>query len=332
MKWRTRERDFPRGGSPDPPLTNRRRCASTAGTETRRAVKPVLLSPALRKARAGQVYPPKPEGRRQARRLTSGGRALTSLLAVLALLSAGCEGPNARTGVNQWIKDLVFPPSTAERVIAVQSPLADRRREALQQIVEDKEARRVESVVKLYCLVARTDKDPMVRSAAARGLAVLEGEPVVPALCHVLETDENAYVRADAAAALAHHEEPAAMEALVDALASDASTDVRVAAAGSLSRFKNTRAADALAEAVADRDLAVAHVAWRSLRYMTGQDLPREPEPWHQFLASAEAPFADYGDAPKMPEGESQRPHFRRGLPDFVRSLFEKDPLEEELE
>ena len=275
----------------------------------------------MRKARAGQ-----------ARRLHGRRGALVPLAAMFAVLSAGCEGPREKVDVNQWIKDLVFPPSTSEQVIAVQSPLADRRREALQKIVEDKKAREVESVVKLYCLVARTDTDPMVRSAATRGLAVLEGEPVVPALCHVVETDKDAYVRSDAATALGHHENPAAMEALVDALASDPNTDVRVAAAESLRAFKDKRAAAALADALASDDLAVAYGAWKSLRYMTGQDLPRETEPWTQFLASAEDPFADYGDPPKIREGESQRPHFRRGVPDFVRSLFEKDPLAEELE
>ncbi|MFO8014580.1 MAG: HEAT repeat domain-containing protein, partial [Phycisphaerae bacterium] len=216
-------------------------------------------------------------------RLKGRGAALVCVAAALTLLAAGCEGPRAKVDVNRWIKDLVFPPSTAERVIAVQSPLADRRREALQEIVEDKKARQVESVVKLYCLVARTDADPMVRSAAVRGLAVLKGEAVVPTLCHVLETDKSGYVRSDAAAALGRHETPSAMEALVDALASDASTDVRVAAAESLRRFQTKRAAGALADALDCRDIAVAHSAWRSLRYMTGQDLPRETEPWTQF-------------------------------------------------
>ncbi len=234
--------------------------------------------------------------------------------------------------MKDWIKNLVFPPSTSEQVIAVQSPQADRRREALQEIVEDKKARRVPSVVKLYCLVARTDEDPMVRSAAVRGLAVIEGEPVVPTLCNVLETDKDTYVRADAAAALAHHDDPAGVEALGHALASDESTDVRIAAAESLRRFRHKRAAVALAEAVGHDDLAVAYNAWLGLRYMTGQDLPRETEAWDQFLASAEDPFADYGDPPPVPEAPSQRPHFTRGITDFVKSLFEKDPLEEELE
>jgi hypothetical protein len=256
------------------------------------------------------------------------------LLAVaLALLATGCEGPQPKVDVKEWMKDLVFPPSTAEQVIAVQSPLADRRREALQEIVEDKDARHVESVVKLYCLVARTDKNAMVRSAAVRGLAVLEGEEVVPTLCHVLETDDDVYVRADAATALGEHAgDPAALEGLADALASDTRTDVRIAAAESLRHFRDKRAAAALARAVAYDDLAVAHNAWQGLRYMTGQDLPRDTEAWDQYLASAEDPFADYGDPPPLPKGESQRPHFTRGITDFVKSLFEKDPLAEELE
>jgi len=270
--------------------------------------------------------------RRSTRKASRLPLAAIALTAGLAVLSAGCEGPRVKTDTTGWIKNLVFPPSTSERVIAVQSPLADHRREALQKIVDDKKARSVESVTELYCLVARTDKDPMVRSAATRGLADLEGERVVPTLCHVLETDKSAYVRSDAAGSLAHHEDASALEALIDALGSDPSPDVRRAAAEGLRRFKDKRAAAALAKAVAFRDLAVAHSAWKSLRYMTGQDLPRASEPWTQFLASAEDPFADYGHPPKMPKGENQRPHFTRGVTDFVRSLFEKDPLEEELE
>ena len=289
-----------RGGSPYPPRTKRRAHDSAAGAGTHRA--------------------------RNARGVAG------LLVAALALLAVGCEGPRPKVDMKRWIKDLVFPPSTSEQVIAVQSPEADRRREALQEIVEDKKARQVPSVVKLYCLVARTDEAPMVRSAAVRGLAVLEGEQVVPTLCNVIETDADPYVRADAAVALAHHEDAASVEALGDALASDASADVRIAAAEGLRRFKDKRAAAALAKAVGQDNLAVAYNAWLGLRYMTGQDLPRHTEAWDQFLASAEDPFADYGDPPPVPEPESQRPHFTRGITDFVKSLFEKDPLEEELE
>ncbi|MBL7139775.1 MAG: HEAT repeat domain-containing protein [Planctomycetes bacterium] len=253
------------------------------------------------------------------------------LLAVAcAALAAGCGG--SQKDVTTYLNDLFSPPSTAERVVQVESRLADNRREALQKIAKDREARRIESVVKLYCLVARTDADPMVRAAAVRGLADMTGEPVVPALCHVLAADKDAFVRTDAATSLGRHADPPAMEALVDALKGDPNVDVRIAAAESLRAFRDRRAADALAQATEYRDLGVAYNAWLSLRYMTGQNLPREAAPWTDFLASAADPFADYGHAPRLPRGVSQRPRFTSGIGDFFHGLFAKDPLEAELE
>jgi len=258
-------------------------------------------------------------------------RAVLSIMAgAWALAAAGCGG--SQKDVTAYLNDLLFPPSTAERVVQVESRLADNRREALQKIAKDKKARRIESVVKLYCQVARTDKDPMVRAAAVRGLADMQGDPVVPALAHVLAADKDAFVRTDAAASLARHDDPLAMETLVDALKSDASADVRIAAAESLRAFRDKRAAEALAAATEYRDLGVAYNAWLSLRYMTGQDLPRQTAPWTEFLAASADPFADYGDPPRLPKGESQRPQFTTGIGDFFRGLFAKDPLEAELE
>lgn len=254
---------------------------------------------------------------------------LVTALVALAAALAGCQGKKLNW---ESMRKKVFGPSTSERVIAVESTSADERREALEAIVKDKDARDVESVVRLYCLVARTDADPMVRSAAVRGLAQLEGDDVVPTLCHVIETDKDPYVRTDAAHALGHHEDAAAVEALLDALQGDEAIDVRVAAAESLRLHKNDRAANALAKALESRDLGVAYAAWESLRHMTGQDLPRKTDPWTEFLASADDPFADYGRGPDLPCPESQRPHFTQGVTDFMRGLFEKDPLQEELD
>jgi len=257
-------------------------------------------------------------------------RPIVLLLAVvLGVSAAGCQGHSV--SMTDLIEKITGP-STADQVVAVESTSADQRREALEEIVKDKNARQVESVTKLYCLVARTDPNPMVRATAVRGLASLEGDGVIPTLCDVIETDKDPYVRTDAAHALGSHDDAAAIEALIGALQDDADTDVAVAAADSLRNLQSTRATAALAEAVEDRNLAVAYTAWESLRYMTGQDLPRQREPWTAFLASAEDPFARYGRAPKLPGGESQRPHFRQGVTDFVQSLFEKDPLEAELE
>jgi len=258
-------------------------------------------------------------------------RAAVSILVVAwAALAAGCGG--SQKDVTTYLNDLLFPPSTAEQVVQVESRLADNRREALQKIAKDKQARRIESVVKLYCLVARTDEDPMVRAAAVRGLADMTGEPVIPALCHVLTADKDAFVRADAATSLGRHIDPPAMEALVGALKGDPSVDVRIAAAESLRAYRDRRAADALAAATEYRDLGVAYNAWLSLRYMTGQDLPRQAAPWTEFLATSADPFARYGHPPRLPKGVSQRPQFTSGIGDFFRGLFEKDPLEAELE
>ena len=122
------------------------------------------------------------------------------------------------------------------------------------------------------------------------------------------------------------------MSAVVQALGNDSSIDVRIKSAEALRRFAQTEAAETLVATLGDREVAVAHKAWESLRYMTGQDLPREQQAWTDYLASAEQPFARYGKAPGLPKGKSQRPHLTKGLGAFFGGLFKKDPLEAELE
>ena len=257
-------------------------------------------------------------------------RMAAILTAAAGLLAGGCGGSSQNT--DSWLKAKLFPPSTPERVAMVESDLADQRREALLKVAQDPRACRLESVVKLYCLVATTDADPMVRAAAVRGLGAMEGEKVVETLAKVLAEDKDHYVRRDAAEALGLQAKPEAVPPLVAALESDTSTDVRVAAAEALRCFRDMTAAAALARAVETRDIAVARKAWESLRYMTGQELPRETPPWSQYLVSTDDPFALYGKPPSMPKGVNQRPHFTKGLGGFFKGLFEKDPREAELE
>jgi len=259
--------------------------------------------------------------------------AAAALLAALvaALLAAGCSGGKSKSA-DVWLKEKLFPPSTAERVAMVESDLADQRREALEKVAADPAARQLESVVKLFCLVATTDADPMVRAAAARGLAVMEGPNVIESLAKVVTADKDPYVRCDAVEAMGRQAKPEGAAALVTALESDTSAYVRIASAEALRRFRDKTAAEALARAVETRDIAVARKAWESLRYMTGQDLPRESQPWTEFLASGEDPSAAYGKAPTMPKGQNQRPHFTRGIGSFLKGLFAKDVREAELE
>lgn len=259
---------------------------------------------------------------------------MTRVLAIMiaaALVGGGCGGK--KPGLGARMKNALFPPPASTLVARVAGDHADERREALQALAADKKARTVPSVVKIFCAVARNPKEePLVRAAAVRGLGLMEGQGVLETLSQVAVDDSNHYVRADAAVALGCQGKTEGLGALVEALNADPSADVRLEAAEALRHFKDAAAAEALAAALADRDIAVARKAWESLRYMTGQDLPRRSQAWIEFLASAEDPFAAYGRSPRLPKGESKRPHFTKGIGEFVEGLFRKDPLEVELE
>ena len=246
------------------------------------------------------------------------------------LAAATVAGCGKQAGMDN-VMGKVFPKPVEVRVVEVQSEDADVRRNAVLAVGKSKKVHRYPSLVRLLCLVARTDSDAMVRAAAARSLSGVRGEGVVETLAEVLAEDPNAHVRLDAAKAMGGQEGSEVVRALAAALKDDTSLDVRVAAAEVLREFRDGEAARALADRLDDTRLAVAFKAWESLRHMTGQDLPREPEPWEAFLASSDAPFARHGHAPALPKGESQRPHFTKGIGDFFADFFKRDVREAEL-
>jgi len=242
------------------------------------------------------------------------------------LLVAGCGGH----GGPSW-KDKLFPPPVGTQLVKVESDKADERREALEAIAADSGARRLPSVVKVFCIVAKSDKDPLVRSAAVRGLAVMEGEEVAATLGAVATHDESPYVRMDACRALGNQKDGAPAAPLAEVLCGDRVGDVRVAAAEALRNFKDKGALKPLVAALDDSSLAVSRKAWESLRYMTGQNMPRKADAWNDFLASSQDPFEQYAKPPPMPKGENQRPQFTRGPAEFIRDLFTQDVNEAEL-
>jgi HEAT repeat protein len=253
------------------------------------------------------------------------------MAAAAVILAAGCGGQKAPS-LDSWLKAKLFPPPTVARVVQVESDLADERREALQAVARDPKATDIEAVVRLYAIVARSDDDALVRSAAVRGLADMKGKDVIETLAHVVVNDSSPLVRRDAAKALGVQADEAGVPALVAALAADQDMDVRVEAAASLGVFRNKAAAEALARAVEQKNIAVARRAWQSLRYVTGQDLPRQTHVWMEYLAAAGDPFVGYGHPPGMPRGVNQRPQMTQGLGGFFKNLFKKDVYEAELE
>ena len=254
-------------------------------------------------------------------------RCAISLVLLAAVLLAGCGGKT----VNEWFRQYGASHSLESRVAQVESPKADERREALTALASTKETRNVPSVVKIFCLVAKSDKDVMVRDAAVRGLAEMEGEEVVATLSQVVTKDKSPYVRREAVISLARRVSPEGAPAMIQALRDDSSADVRLAAAENLYRFREKAAAEALAAVLEDTDIAVVVRAWEGLRYMTGQDLPRLAQPWNEFLASADDPFALYGKPLPPPRGTNQRPTFTRGPRELIRDMLKPDVREGEL-
>ncbi|MCX5685245.1 MAG: HEAT repeat domain-containing protein, partial [Planctomycetota bacterium] len=237
----------------------------------------------------------------------------------------GCGGQSG-----DW-KEKFIPPPAGVLLVRIESDRPDDRREALQMLAADSGARQLPSVVKVFCLVARSDKDPMVRSAAVRGLAVITGEDVSPTLSAVATHDESPYVRMDACGSLGRQKDPGAASALMEVLCADRMADVRVAAAEALRFFKDKAALKALVTALDDSSLVVSCNAWESLRYMTGQNMPRKADAWGDFLTNSENPFELYAKPPAMPKGTNQRPQFTRGPAELIRDLFKPDPQEAEL-
>jgi len=225
----------------------------------------------------------------------------------------------------------LFPRPLGSRVVELESENPDVRRKAVEAVAKSGKTETVPSLVRLLCLVARKDRDAMVRSAAAQALGGVKGEGVLETLAGVLAKDENPYVRSAAAGALGRQAVQQSVPALIEAMQGDASVDVRLAAEDALRNFKDRSAAEALANGLGKSDIAEVQKCWESLRYMTGQDLPREPAAWDAFLASAEDPFARHGRPPPLPKGQSQRPAITKGVGDFFKGLFEKDVRESEL-
>jgi hypothetical protein len=262
------------------------------------------------------------------------GRAMPILFLGL-LVGGGCGKQTA----DEWIKEKMHPPTPAQRILSLESPRADVRREAVLAIEAHPESYRSPSVIKVLCLLTREstrtdvpESDPMVRAAACRVLGVMKSEDGLAALAKAVDKDSNKFVRMDAALAIGRLGSSKAEVALAIALGEDKDTDVRIAAAQALRYMKSKEAVQVLIGGLSNPDIGIARMCWESLRYMTGQGLPCQADLWTVFLEDNENPFAGYGKPPAMPKGTSQRPQFTQGVSDFFQGLFGSDPGEAELQ
>jgi hypothetical protein len=262
------------------------------------------------------------------------GRAIPIILLGL-LVGGGCGKQTA----DEWLKEKMHPPTPAQRILSLESPRADVRREAVLAIEAHPDTYRSPSIIRVLCLLTREstrtdvpESDPMVRAASCRVLGIMKGEDGLAALAKAVQKDSNKFVRMDAALALGRIGSTKTDVALASALNEDKDTDVRIAAAQALRFMKSKEAAEVLVAGLSNADIGITRMCWESLRYMTGQGLPSQPELWTAYLADNENPFAGYGKPPALPKGTSQRPQFTQGIGEFFQGLFGVDPGEAELQ
>jgi HEAT repeat protein len=242
--------------------------------------------------------------------------SVASLLAS-ALLLAGCELPNAqRAAKTESILPVVLSGvPTPEEAIRMASDVSnpDRRARGLVHLMNAPFGGEPVYVALYERRLAAADPEtgiaeehPAVRSTAARALS-LHGDPkhAQMILDAGLLEHEDVLVRLDAVQALQRLHNPAAVRPLLnrihlptslsaeDDLAEvEPEPDVRAEAADALGQYAERRVFEGLVAALDDDSLAVSSRAHKSLRILTGQDLPADRGLWGEWRDATRDLFA----------------------------------------
>lgn len=142
---------------------------------------------------------------------------------------------------------------------------------------------------------ALQERDTICRTLAVQRLGELKDDRVPAVLAEVYASPLNQdpqfpAVKVAVLQSLGRQANPASLDLLQAALAPDNHPDLRHAAAASLGSIKSEQAASALVKVLReDKDVALKHRAYLSLREMTGKDLPAKPDVWEEEFRSAAA-------------------------------------------
>ncbi|MBL1218672.1 MAG: hypothetical protein D8M59_14405 [Planctomycetes bacterium] len=168
---------------------------------------------------------------------------------------------------------------------------------------------------------AMTDTDPMVRAAAAHGLA-MHGEVEDAQRLINLLADNSQMVRWEATKGLQRIHDPQAVEALLIVLARDPDPDTRAAAAVALGQYAEPRVLEGLIVAIDDQSLTVNFEAARSLRTLTGEYYRYDTPAWETWADETAAPFAGRR-VYKYPTYFRKRLWYEKVMP-FAKRKFEQ--------
>ena len=161
-------------------------------------------------------------------------------------------------------------------------PSADIRREYIVELM-DEWGGKSDDAVRLFAMLAKTDADPTVRSAAVRGLGESKNTTAVEALAEVLDNESDAFIRRDAAAALGKVRGPEAVRPLLGHLRADQDDQVRAACARSLGEYRYPGVTQALVGALLAEDFSIVYEARRSLEKLSGESFESSQD-WQNWL------------------------------------------------
>lgn len=161
-------------------------------------------------------------------------------------------------------------------------PSADLRREYIVELM-GQWGGKSDDAVGLYAMLAKTDIDPTVRSAAVRGLGESKNTSAVKPLTEVLDNEADEFIRRDAAVALRKLRGPEAVRALLGHLRADPDDGVRAACARSLGEYRYPGVTQALVAALLGEDFSVVFEARRSLEKLTGESFESSRD-WQNWL------------------------------------------------
>ncbi len=241
-----------------------------------------------------------------------------SLLAIAAIMSAGCS----KTRDGQWFNFERGKTSEQYLDMALESSRPDDRRRGVVGLADGPDATS-DWAVKVFDTIARTDRDPMVRTAALRALSKSPASERVPTALALLASalaDGEGVRRAPppvrwAAARLLHLvvrdfafrevQREEIVGTLIERLPAEQDRKVRLSMIETLGYFPERRVLVALVDALEDEDFAIQHAAEMSLVGLTGVTHDHYPEAWRKWLAETSEPFARAGEIP--PELRVQR-------------------------
>ena len=242
-------------------------------------------------------------------------RAKTYIVCTALLISSGCSKSSKR-----W-----FSTKSSQTYVnmALDSESPDERREGVNGLANSKDAN-TEWAVKVYDTIARTDKNPAVRSAAVQALGNAGQPSTLPTILKILRSPPETFpdvkpatspIRWDAAKVLntwvgghvcSKDQEQEVLSLLLNLVTKEPDRNVRLVYVEMLGSFPQREVLQSLIDLLGDEDFAIVRASEKSLIALTGTTHQHNAQQWRDWLAQTQNPFAHAGEIPEGAEPKSK--------------------------